>query len=293
MQTGLEKILSSLQLEQCDSTTSSATLSNFIGYGSDDSGERIYGGQVMAQAMSAAQQTVAPAFKLHAMHSSFLRQGALDKAVRYEVDAVRDGRSFITRNIVAFQAGNNGNERPIFSATLSFHKQENGPTHSATMPDVPPAESLTSEKQRISELFKSLGRDSNYEWPIDVRYVNPVDLANPTSAPPRALVWLKTAHALPDNDATHRQMFVYASDNPILMPAFYPHGINPFTPGVMAATLSHSIWIHQAPRIDDWLLFEIDSDFTGSGRGMGRAKVFNRNGVLVASAVQEGLVRQR
>ena len=110
MLTGLEKILSSLQLEQCDSTASSATLSNFIGYGSDDSGERIYGGQVMAQAMSAAQQTVAPAFKLHAMHSSFLRQGALDKAVRYEVDAVRDGRSFITRNIVAFQAGNNGND---------------------------------------------------------------------------------------------------------------------------------------------------------------------------------------
>lgn len=288
MTTGLENILQSLTLNRLDSD---GTVTRFTGSGSDDSGDRIYGGQVMAQAMSAAQQTVDPAYQLHAMHSSFLRQGALDRVITYEVDAVRDGRSFLTRNIVALQQNDSGVARPIFSATLSFHKHENGPQHAVPMPDAPAADTLISEKQRIADFFDRIGRSSDYDWPIDVRIVDPIDLEDPQPRAPRSLSWIKTTHALPDDDAIHRQMFAYASDNPILLPAFYPHGITPFSPNVMAATLSHSIWIHRPLKIDQWLLFEVDSDITGNGRGMGRARVFNTDGELVASAVQEGLVR--
>lgn len=293
MRTGLQNILNSLRLEPVITTGNDDTIAQFTGSGSDDSGDRIYGGQVMAQAISAAQQTVDPDFKLHSMHSSFLRQGALDKTITYEVNSVRNGRSFLTRNIVALQQSVKGIERPIFSATLSFHINEGGPSHTAVMPTAPKPENLVSEKQRIAEFFTQIGRDADYDWPIDVRFVDPPNLANPTARPPHALVWIKTTDKLPDDDTIQRQMFAYASDNPILLPAFYPHSITPFTPGVMAATLSHSIWIHQPFRIDDWLLFEVDSDFTGGGRGMGRAKVFDSQGRLVASAVQEGLVRVR
>ena len=174
MATGLENILQSLTLNRLDSD---GTVTRFTGSGSDDSGDRIYGGQVMAQAMSAAQQTVDPAYQLHAMHSSFLRQGALDRVITYEVDAVRDGRSFLTRNIVALQQNDSGVARPIFSATLSFHKHENGPQHAVPMPDAPAPDTLISEKQRIADFFDRIGRSSDYDWPIDVRIVDPIDLA--------------------------------------------------------------------------------------------------------------------
>lgn len=293
MQTGLDKVLNSLALTAIENGDSQSAIKLFTGYGTDDSGDRIYGGQVMAQAISAAQQSCDSEFKLHSMHSSFLRQGALDKIITYSVDPVRDGRSFLTRNVTALQDNNDGIARPIFSATLSFQKDETGPSHAVAMPEAPAAESLANEEQRIGKFFTQTGLSNDYDWPIDVRFVEPVDLANPQARPPRALVWVKAKGTLLSDDTVHKQMFAYASDNPILLPAFYPHGITPFTPNVMAATLSHSIWIHQAFNADDWLLFDIESDFTGGGRGMGKAKVFDKDGRLVASAIQEGLVRKK
>ena len=286
MPKGLQGIIDSLALEGLDSP--SETLTRFTGLCNDDSGERIYGGQVMAQAMSAGQQTVTKPYVLHSMHSTFLRQGAIGVPLTYCVEAMRNGRSFLSRQVVVEQ-----NKKIIFTATLSFQKPEHGVSHAATMPDAPNPESLIRESHRINDFLASKGINNQYEWPIDIRFVNPPAIIDPQPQPPRLLAWIKTTAALPDNDNLQRQMFAYASDNPILMPAFFPHCINPFTPNVMAATLSHSIWIHQSLKIDDWLLFEVDSDFTGGGRGMGRAKVFNTEGHLVASAVQEGLVRQR
>ena len=286
MPKGLQGIIDSLALERLDSP--SETLTRFTGLCDDDNGERIYGGQVMAQAMSAGQQTVAKPYVLHSMHSTFLRQGAIGVPLTYCVEAMRNGRSFLSRQVVVEQ-----NNKIIFTATLSFQKPEHGVSHAAAMPDAPNHESLIKESHRINDFLASKGINHQYDWPIDIRFVNPPAIIDPQPQSPRLLAWIKTTAALPDNDNLQRQMFAYASDNPILMPAFFPHCINPFTPNVMAATLSHSIWIHQSLKIGDWLLFEVDSDFTGGGRGMGRAKVFNTEGQLVASAVQEGLVRQR
>ncbi len=286
MPKGLQGIIDSLALERLDSP--SETLTQFTGLCNDDSGERIYGGQVMAQAISAGQQTVAKPYVLHSMHSTFLRQGAIGVPLTYCVEEMRNGRSFLSRQVVVEQ-----NNKIIFTATLSFQKPEHGVSHAATIPDAPNPESLIKESHRINDFLAGKGINNQYEWPIDIRFVNPPAIIDPQPQPPRLLAWVKTTAVLPDNDNLQRQMFAYASDNPILMPAFFPHCINPFTPDVMAATLNHSIWIHESLKIDDWLLFEVDSDFTGGGGGMGRAKVFNTKGQLVASAVQEGLVRQR
>lgn len=256
----------------------------FLGRASHSSGARIYGGQVLAQAISAAQQTVPGAHRLHSMHAYFLLMGDPARPVIYDVDRIRDGRSFVTRRVVARQHG-----RAIFNCSLSFQLPEDGFVHQQAMPDVPGPEELTSDAERYAAFFP----DSAYAWPIEFRQVAPIDPQRPQHREASAFVWFRAADRVPDELTLHQQLLAYASDNPILLTALRPHGVTHISPGMMIATIDHALWFHAPLRVDDWLLYEIVSPFAGGGRGLSHARVYNRDGVLVASAAQEGLIRQR
>lgn len=273
----LASLLEVNQLEQLEALI-------FKGDSGHDPVGHVYGGLVMAQAISAAQQTVSEGFILHSMHAYFLRAGDNKVPIIYEVNPVRDGKSFISRQLVAKQNG-----QTIFDCSLSFQREEKGGHHQATMPAVAAPEKLLSDK----ELFEALIPDNPYGWPIEFRQVDPMDFLNPEPKDPKACIWFKSASPLPDDLYVHQQLLAYASDNPILMTALRPHGLIPFSPGLKTATIDHSLWLHRPFRIDEWLLYEIESDFVGGGRGMSRGKIFTRQGELVASVAQEGLARFR
>ena len=285
MTDGITQLLQSLQLQTLEDN---AQLARYSGRASDDSGNRIYGGQVLAQALAAMQDTAEQALIAHSMHAYFLRPGDPHTDVEYRVDKLRDGRSFSTRSVTASQHG-----KVIFSATGSFQRPEQGLEHSIEMPAAAAPEQLVNEERRIDALFEKRGISNDYSWPIDIRYVDPPDLERPGPRPARELVWVKATGVLPSSQAVHQQVLAYASDNPILVPAFNPHGLGPLAEDVIATTISHSLWLHRPARADEWLLFDVNSDTTMSGRGMGQARIFSRDDQLVASAVQEGLVRLR
>ncbi len=249
-----------------------------------DSVDHVYGGLVMSQAVSAAQQSVEQCFILHSVHAYFLRPGDANLPIIYQVELVRDGRSFVSRKIVAKQNG-----QVIFDCAMSFQREEQGLSHQASMPAVPPPESLASDK----ELFEVLRPGNAYGWPIEFRQADPMSFRDPQPKEPRALIWFKTADRIADDVNLHQQLLAYASDNPILMTALRPHGLIPFSPGLKTATINHSLWFHRSFRVDEWLLYDIESDFVGGGRGFSRGKIFNQQGELVASAAQEGLTRVR
>ena len=275
MKPSLARLIADNQLQRLDQF-------QFQGHASDDSGGRIYGGQVMAQALSASQQTVAQALTVHSMHVYFLRQGDPAKAVVYQVEPVRDGRSYCTRIVRALQ-----DQQIIFTATLSFQKTEQGLNYQSAMPKVPRPETLISDR----DIYARFLPDSDYGWPVEFVQVEPVDFDAPKVCPPRSYTWFKAASPLPDDPLLHQQLLAYASDNPILTTALRPHGITHFTPQVMIGSLDHALWFHQPCRVDQWLLFEAESDFSGGGRAMSRGKIYDQAGQLVASAAQEGVLR--
>lgn len=276
MNKALQELIDDNRLEKLD-------VYLFRGRATHDSGQRIYGGQVMAQAISAAQQSIEEKFVLHSFHCYFLRMGDPALPVIYDVDPIRDGRSFVTRRVVAKQKG-----RAIFNCSMSFQVYEQGLSHQAVMPQVIGPENLTSDEV----LFDSVAPDSDYGWPIELRQVDPMSFDSPQAKEPLSYTWFKSASALPDDLNLHQQLLAYASDNPILVTALRPHALTAFSPGLMTATLDHALWFHRPFKIDDWLLFEARSDSVGGGRGISHGKVFNRQGELVASAMQEGLVRK-
>lgn len=256
----------------------------FTGRASHVSRSRIYGGQVLAQAISAGQRTVDPEYTLHSLHSYFLRMGDPSRAVVYEVERIRDGRSFVTRRVVAKQFG-----KAIFSAALSFQRPEEGFTHARPMPDVPAPETLVNEEEILREFFPG----SDYGWPIEFRPVNPQDHHNPKVEEPVFYTWFKTKDRIGDDLASHQQMLAYASDNPILVTALRPHGLSHLDPDVMVVTLDHALWFYRPFRVDDWLLYEVRGDIAGGGRALCRGRIYDRAGHLVAAVAQEGLLRQR
>ena len=294
MHAGLNHLLNTLKLTPVELSATSTTLIDFqyTGQAHDDSGERLFGGQVMAQAVSAGYLSLkqdprlTEDYWLHSIHSNFLRPGIIGETLTFNVRVLRNGRSYLARSVEVLQR-----DKTILIAQLSFHKHEEGLSQSCPMPDAPDPESLVSEQQRIAAYFKQQGRESNYGWPIDIRHVTPPEFEQTAPRPARDLVWMKAADAVDRDIETHHQLLVYASDNPIMLPAFHPFGITPLMPTVSAATLLHTLWIHKASRFDQWHLFDISSDITFGGRGMGRAKIFNPSGELVASAVQEGVTR--
>ncbi|MBF7054310.1 acyl-CoA thioesterase II [Halomonas sp. KAO] len=235
---------------------------------------QLFGGQVLGQALSAATQTVAAARRPHSLHGYFLRPGDPHRPVIYQVEAVRDGGSFATRRITAIQKG-----RPIFFCSASFHDAEQGFTHQAAMPTV-------SSPERLIEEGAELARFDNHpiEFLLDSEECQP-------GQPARKRVWFRLVGDLPDDPATHRGLLTYSSDFNLLTTALVPHGIGFRDPKLQIASLDHALWFHQEVRVDDWLLYDMDSPWAGQARGFARGSIYDREGRLVASSAQEGLTR--
>lgn len=252
---------------------------------------RVFGGQVLSQALVAAQRTVSEERVAHSLHGYFILPGDLGVPIVYFVDRLRDGKSFTTRRVTAIQNG-----RAIFNMSVSFHVHEAGLEHQIEMPSVPPPESLRSELDIIrerapEELPAELRRVLTQDRPIDFRLVENVDPFNPGKQPPVRHIWLRANGPMPDETLAHEAVLAYASDYGLLGAALQPHGRSYRRPDIQVASLDHSLWFHRPCRVDDWLLYAIDSPVTSGGLGFARGSIFKRDGTLVASVAQEGLMR--
>lgn len=252
---------------------------------------RVFGGQVLAQALVAAQRTVDEERIAHSLHGYFILPGDLTVPIVYFVDRLRDGKSFTTRQVTAIQHG-----RAIFNMSASFHKHEAGLEHQLPMPDVPPPEELRSELDIIRErapenLPEHLRKVITQDRPIDFRIVENIDPFNPERQPPVRHMWVKAIGTMPDEALAHQAVLAYASDYGLLGTALQPHGRSYRRPDIQVASLDHSLWMHRPCRLDQWLLFSIDGPVSSAARGFARATVFTRAGELVASVAQEGLMR--
>jgi acyl-CoA thioesterase II len=253
---------------------------------------RVFGGQVLAQALVAAQRTVEEERIAHSLHGYFILPGDLDVPIVYFVDRLRDGKSFTTRRVTAIQHG-----RAIFNMSVSFHVAEEGLSHQSDMPDVPPPESLESELEIIrahaDSVPEHLRKVLTQDRPIDFRVVENIDPFNPARQPPVRHMWLRAIGRMPDEALAHQAVLAYASDYGLLGTALQPHGRTFRRPDIQVASLDHSLWLHRPCRLDDWLLYVIDSPVSAGARGFSRGTLFTRDGQLVASVAQEGLMRPR
>ncbi len=280
----LDELVQLLALEQIEQNL-------FRGQSQDLGWGAVFGGQVLGQALSAAEKTVPAERTVHSFHSYFLRQGDARKPIVYDVDCIRDGKSFTTRRVVAIQSG-----RAIFTMAASFQKVEEGFEHQALKPEVPGPEGLRSEAElaaaaadRIPEQFRERALA---ERPIEVRPVIPHDPLNPVPSAPRRQHWYRASGRLPDTPSVHQYLLAYASDSNFLGTALQPHGVSWLSAGMQVASLDHAMWFHRPFRFDDWLLYDIDSPSATSARGLVRGQFFTERGELVASTVQEGLMRK-
>jgi acyl-CoA thioesterase-2 len=265
----------------------------FRGQSQDLGWGTVFGGQVLGQALSACVQTVPPERHVHSLHAYFLRPGDVRRPIVYTVDRIRDGSSFTTRRVVAVQAGH-----AIFNLAASFQVDEPGLSHQDPMPEVPPPESLKTEEElaanHLAKLPALLRERAVAKRPFEMRQVDPLgDPIAPQVRPARRAVWLKTVDKLPDEPALHRYLLAYASDYSFVTTSLLPHGVSWLTPGMQIASLDHVMWFHQPFRVDEWLLHVIDSPAAHGARGLVRGNVFTRDGRLVASTAQEGLIRKR
>jgi acyl-CoA thioesterase-2 len=264
----------------------------FRGQNRDVGSPAVFGGQVLGQALMAAARTVAAGQSVNSLHGYFLRAG--DKAVPivYDVDRIRDGASFTTRRVVAIQHG-----QPIFHMSASFHRREAGPAHQGTMPAAPPPEALVDEHLRQRAMMGRLPAGQHaflrQPQPVDLRAVDPLDPLHPLPRPPQALHWLRAAHPLPDDPLLHQALLAYASDWSLMRVAMLPHGLNFTQRNVQGVSLDHAMWFHRDFRFDDWLLYQSDSPSLAGARGFCRGSLWSRDGTLVASVAQEGLIRVR
>ncbi|MEZ4408948.1 MAG: acyl-CoA thioesterase II [Polyangiales bacterium] len=285
MQHVLADLIELLALERIDRDL-------FRGRSQDLGWGAIFGGQVLGQALSAAAQTVTADRPVHSLHGYFLRAGDLDRPIVYQVDRLRDGKSFTTRRVVAVQEG-----EAIFSLEASFQLDEEGFDHQDPMPDVPAPETLRSERDLAvavaDKLPPTLRAIATAERPIEIRPVEPRNPLRPKVTEPRRHLWYRAIDALPDDAALHRYLLAYASDFSFLGTALDPHGVSWITPGMQVASLDHVMWFHRPFRFDDWLLYAVDSASASGARGLVRGRFFDRHGRLVASSAQEGLIRKR
>ncbi len=284
MSRALDTLLSILDLEPLERNL-------FRGRSPKDGWQRVFGGQVIGQALVAADRTVEDRLA-HSLHGYFMRPGDPAVPILYEVDRIRDGKSFATRRVVAIQHGS-----AIFSMSVSFHKQEPGFQHQLDMPDVPMPEDLPSEVELARMLLDRQPDHIRSYWererPIELR---PVDITRYTSRAarrPNQYIWMRASGRLPEDLAIHQCVLAYASDFTLLDTALVAHGRMVFDPELMMASLDHALWFHRPFRADEWLLYVQDSPAAFGARGFCRGSVFTRDGVLVASVAQEGLIRQK
>lgn len=253
---------------------------------------QVFGGQVLGQALAAAARTVPPDRSVHSFHGYFLLTGRVDKPIVYDVDRIRDGKSFTTRRVRAIQHGN-----AIFSMEASFQVEEDGFDHQDEMPQLPGPEGLPSQVElarRIADRIPSPLREMfTAESPIEIRPLEAMNLFSPKARPPNSAAWIRANGALSDDPALHRYLLAYASDFNFLGTSLYPHGVSWASPGMQVASLDHSMWFHRSFRMDDWLLQVVESPSAFGARGLVRAHFYTREGKLVASTAQEGLIRKR
>ena len=252
---------------------------------------RVFGGQLVAQALVAAARTVDPDRTPHSLHASFLRGGSEEHPVDYHVDRALDARNFAKRLVSARQPG-----RRILECTVSFHRDEEGPGHqSAAMPDVPPPEELEPDRAVIdrhrAELEGQAPTVVLRPRPVEMRAIDPEALLRREPAPAEQHVWFRTRSALPDEPAVHRATLAYFSDMRLMATCLLPHSLAFARGDVMGASLDHSIWFHDDFRADDWLLYAMESPWSGNARGLNLGRIFTRDGQLVASVAQEGMFR--
>lgn len=281
----LNDLLDQLRLEKLEENL-------FRGQSQDLGLGAVFGGQVMGQAISAAKETVLAEQQVHSFHSYFLRAGNTEQAIIYDVERIRDGKTLSARRVKAIQNG-----QPIFYMTASFKAKEKGFEHQDEMPDAPAPEDLISEQEMAllhTDLLPAAIRDKLVsEKPIEMRPVTFVNPAEPEVEPAKRLVWLKANGKMPDDLRVHRYLLSYASDFNFLLTALQPHGVSYFTPGMQVVTIDHSMWFHHDLRMDDWLLYSVESSVASDGRGLVKGQFFTRDGKLVASSIQEGLIRKR
>jgi acyl-CoA thioesterase-2 len=266
----------------------------FRGQSQDLGWGRVFGGQVVGQALSAAVQTVPQERKVHSLHSYFLRPGDVNYPIVYEVDRIRDGGSFTTRRIVAIQKG-----VAIFNMQASFQNLEPGLDHQDPMPEVPPPDGLKTDRERLDVHTRhwpeAMRSKLLAERAFEARPTDPLD--DPWVVTPRAAkrsIWLRATGQLPDDDRLHAYLLAYVSDFSFVSTALLPHGVNwMVTPGMQLASLDHVMWFHRPFRVDEWLLYDIQSPSARGARGLVHGRVFTQDGRLVASTAQEGLMRIR
>ena len=253
---------------------------------------RVFGGQVLAQALLASALTVPEDRSVHSLHGYFILGGDISRPIVYDVERLREGRSFTTRRCTAIQKG-----EAIFNSATSYHVREEGLEHQLDMPDVPQPHSLpTSVKlaERYRDAAPALYERLSRELPIEVRPVDDLNLLQPGELPPRYRVWLRADGELPDDNRLHQAVLAYASDYHLLTTAVLPHLREVDFGQLMMTSLDHAMWFHvDDVRVDKWLLFDIDTPRAGGARGFTRASVYEEGGRLVASVVQEGLLRRR
>ncbi len=264
----------------------------FRGQSRDIGTKYVFGGQVLGQALSAAQATLETGTEraAHSLHAYFLRAGDIDAPIVYEVDRTRDGGSFSVRRVTAIQHG-----KVVFFCAASFQEHEEGATHQLKMPEVPRPEDLEPAPQVPADVLDTLPikiqRWLDRSGPFEFRHVYPRDELNPPKRPPFQQVWFRLAEKVGDAPSLHRSLLAYASDFHLLGTANFPHGISYYQPGVQMASLDHALWFHRPFRADEWLLYSIDSPSAQNSRGLARGQIFDANGQLVASTSQEGMIR--
>jgi len=262
----------------------------FRGQSRDIGTRYVFGGQVLGQSLSAAQQTVPEERVVHSLHAYFLRAGDVEHPIIYDVDRARDGKSFSVRRVTAIQHG-----QPILVAAISFQQPEPGAEHQIPMPEVPQPEDLPPpeplDAATLALLSPKMQRWVGGGGPFAFRHVYPRNEFKRSKRPPYQQVWFRLAHRIGDDAAQHRAMLAYASDFHLIGTATFPHGISYFLPNVQMASLDHAMWFHRDFRVDDWLLYSCDSPSAQSSRGLARGMIYDRSGRLVASTAQEGLIR--
>jgi acyl-CoA thioesterase II len=271
----LEELVALLDLEQLE-------VNLFRGMSWKDERPRVFGGQVAGQALVAAGRTV-EGRAVHSLHAYFLRPGDPSIPIVYEVDRIRDGKSFTTRRVKAIQHG-----EAIFNLAASFHVDETGLDHGMPMPQAPDPETLP----RAGDLEPPSPGKLWARQPIDIRYVDGPPWARPQSPSGRQLVWIRADGTLPDDPVLHTCVVAYASDYTLLGSALVPHGKSYFRDDMMMASLDHAMWFHRPFRADEWLLYSQASPSASGGRGLAMGGIFRRDGVHAVSVVQEGLIRQ-
>jgi acyl-CoA thioesterase-2 len=254
--------------------------------------EHVFGGQVLAQAIAAANRTVEDARQIHSVHAYFLRPGDHRLPILYDVDRIRDGASFTTRRVAAIQHG-----RAIFSLAASWQKHEDGLTHTVAMPNVPAPHALRSDRDAYAALAKERPEVKRFAFrfdAIDSRQVENILMTHADAHPPRKHTWLKTRDRLPDDPEVHLCMLAYMSDLDFMSTSMLPHGITPGNrQNMQGASLDHALWFHRPFRADEWLLFAKTSPSAAGARGFVRGQFFTEQGELVATAAQECLIRIR